>query len=61
MAKGWTQELAVNGNTNKNQFKRIDQQIGNNHKEMMLTTDMCLAYDANRNAAGCRGRDCNNF
>lgn len=61
LLKGWYQELAVNGNTAKNQFKRIDQGIDATHKEMMLSTDMCLAYDANMNANGCRGRGCNEF
>jgi hypothetical protein len=51
----------VNGNVNKNQFKRIDQQSDATHKEMMLSTDMCLMYDANVAAAGCRGRDCPDF
>ena len=38
--KGWYQELAVDGNPNKNQFKRIDEARGDDHKEMMLSTDM---------------------
>lgn len=42
--KGWGQELAVDGNRNKNQFKRIGRGSNGRHKEMMLTTDMCLAY-----------------
>lgn len=61
LVKGWYQEKAVNGNAAKNQFKRIDREIGNAHKEMMLSTDMCLAFDANINAAGCRGNACNTF
>lgn len=47
MMKGWYQELAINGNSAKNQFKRIDRASGADHKEMMLSTDMCLAFDAN--------------
>jgi catalase (peroxidase I) len=47
LVKGWYQELAVNGNANKNQFKRIDGGSDRAHKEMMLSTDMCLAFDAN--------------
>ena len=61
LAKGWAPELAVDGNSDKNQWKRIDQAIGADHKEMMLSTDMCLAYNGNRDAAGCRGRACRNF
>jgi hypothetical protein len=61
LLKGWYQEKAVNGNAAKNQFKRIDRQIDNDHKEMMLSTDMCLAYDANMAADDCNGRDCNEF
>jgi hypothetical protein len=49
--KGWYQELAVDGNPNKNQFKRIDEARGDDHKEMMLSTDMCLAFVANEAAA----------
>lgn len=51
--KGWGIERAVNGNANKNQFKRID--LGANtatHKEMMLSTDMCLAMKGDPNAGG---------
>ena len=47
LLKGWYQEKAIDGNAAKNQFKRIDSGIDNAHKEMMLSTDMCLAYDAN--------------
>jgi len=61
LLKGWYQELAVGGNSAKNQFKRIDRASNAEHKEMMLSTDMCLAYDANSNAARCRGDDCNSF
>ena len=45
--KGWYQELAVGGNVGKNQFKRIDEGMENTHKEMMLSTDMCLAFQGN--------------
>lgn len=51
LLKGWYQELAVGGNPDKNQFKRIDAEIDDDHKEMMLSTDMCLAFDANQAAA----------
>jgi len=45
IATGWCPELAVGGNPDKNQWKRCD--IGTDkfsHKEMMLNTDMCLAF-----------------
>jgi len=48
LAKGWAPEKAIAGNTAKNQWKRID--VGANEaklgKEMMLNTDLCLAYTA---------------
>jgi hypothetical protein len=50
-AKGWRAERAVAGNRNKNQWTRSD--IGATHqsnpasKEMMLDTDLCLAFDEN--------------
>ena len=44
--KGWGVERAVNGNANKNQWKRIDMRAGQlTHKEMMLSTDLCLAIN----------------
>lgn len=51
LLKGWYRELAVGGNKNKNQWKRIDEEMNDDHKEMMLSTDMCLAFDANQAAA----------
>lgn len=44
--KGWGPETAVNGNTNKNQWKRIDQGADEAGlgKEMMLNSDMCLYF-----------------
>lgn len=45
-AKGWGPELAVGGDDNRNQWKRIDLMAGVND-EMMLTTDLCLAYQNN--------------
>jgi len=51
--KGWGPELAVGNNKNKNQWKRIDKGFNNEHKEMMLNSDLCLIYDNNRNYAFC--------
>ncbi|CAK9108432.1 Putative ascorbate peroxidase (HvAPX1) [Durusdinium trenchii] len=46
LAKGWGPEVAVAGNAQKNQWKRVD--AGANEtglgKEMMLNTDLCLAF-----------------
>jgi len=39
----WAPELAVNNNPTKNQWQLSDQKR-DSHKEMMLTTDMCLVY-----------------
>jgi len=46
LAKGWGPEVAVAGNTGKNQWQRIDagaDEAGLG-KEMMLNTDLCLAF-----------------
>lgn len=49
LAKGWIPELAVGGNSGKNQWERSD--IGRDTTfdghEMMLNTDLCLAYSEN--------------
>lgn len=46
LAKGWLPELAINGNSAKNQWERSD--IGRDTSvaghEMMLNTDLCLAF-----------------
>lgn len=46
LAKGWGPEVAVNGEPLKNQWKRIDagEDEAGLGKEMMLNTDMCLAF-----------------
>ena len=47
LGKGWMPEKAINGNSGKNQWQRVDAgkaaqaTLG---KEMMLDTDMCLAF-----------------
>merc|ERR1711939_288118 len=53
LAKGWGPDLKVNGNPEKNQWKRIDTVPEGEHREFMLDTDMCLAYDNNREHAKC--------
>lgn len=52
LAKGWAPELAVGGNPEKNQWKKTD--LGNKYQEMMLTSDMCLAYRNNVRAFKCK-------
>lgn len=45
LLKGWGPELSINGNQHKNQWKRIDRDVeSNGHHELMLNSDMCLAY-----------------
>jgi len=66
LLKGWGPEPAVNGNANKNQWKRIDQGVDEAGlgKEMMLNTDMCLYFkmdddgDVDLNAATAVENDC---
>lgn len=66
LAKGWGPEVAVAGNTGKNQWQRIDagaDEAGLG-KEMMLDTDLCLAFtmdDAGQemlNAATAQSQGC---
>lgn len=58
--KGWGPRLAVNGTKEKNQWKRIDKGVEKtkypDHIEMMLNTDMCLAYDNNVEHDKCMDR-----
>jgi hypothetical protein len=42
--KGWGPELAMHGNSAKNQWKRVDLKRDQAHKELMLTSDICLAF-----------------
>ena len=44
IAKGWTTQLSVNGVSGKNQWARADKGRTDNHTELMLDTDICLAY-----------------
>lgn len=50
--KGWAPELSVNGVSGKNQWKRTDDGTSATHKEMMLDSDMCLAYRHSENNNG---------
>lgn len=51
--KGWGPERAVGGNAEKNQWKIVDKTRFAEHKEIMLTSDMCLAYKNNRKLLDC--------
>jgi len=60
LAKGWIPEQQVAGNSAKNQWKRGDmggdaQRLG---KEMMLNTDLCLAYVGDTCRPGGRDPGC---
>lgn len=46
LTKGWGPDLAVNGNAERNQWKRIDQggEKDSAEEEMMLNSDLCLVY-----------------
>merc|ERR1711939_29343 len=61
-AKGWRPERAIGGNPSKNQWTRSD--VGATHqqnpasKEMMLNTDLCLAYDENGADLDARTQNC---
>lgn len=55
MMKGWGPELAMNKNGKKNQWKRVDgkkTKDGMTH-EIMLTTDLCMAYQYSPNYHTC--------
>ncbi len=48
--KGWAPEKSINGNNAKNQWKRSDIGV-TAHKEMMLDSDMCLAFSQIKSAS----------
>jgi len=59
LAKGWVPEQAVGGNTKKNQWKRGDMGVRSGlGKEMMLDTDLCLAYVGDQCQLGGPGAGC---
>lgn len=53
LATGWAPDLAVNGDPGKNQWKRVDQKREESHIEMMLTTDLCMAFRNNPGYVEC--------
>lgn len=66
MSHGWGPDRHVGGNKAKNQWGRIDvESCDKTHKEMMLNTDLCLAYQYNTKHAKCmienkrKTRNCN--
>merc|ERR1719421_1854046 len=57
--KGWEPMKAVEGNPKKNMWIRSDHKKDPNVLEMMLDTDMCLAFNGNDNfKAGMNSTDC---
>jgi hypothetical protein len=58
LTRGWGPDLAVGGNPERNQWKTVD--IGSRDRpELMLNSDMCLAYDNNAEHSACM--KANNF
>lgn len=54
LKRGWGPERGVAGNVEKNQWKRIDHvPCDDTHHELMLNTDICLAYQHNTKHAEC--------
>ena len=53
LAVGWAPDLSVNGNPEKNQWKRVDAARDSTHIEMMLTTDLCMAFRNNPGYVEC--------
>lgn len=53
LVTGWAPDLAVNGDHGKNQWKRVDQKREESHVEMMLTTDLCMAFRNNPGYVEC--------
>jgi len=48
LTRGWGPDLAVGGNPERNQWKTIDLAgASSDRPEMMLNSDLCLAYDNN--------------
>lgn len=54
IGKGWIHERAIGGNTAKNQWKRGDFGQDQEHHEIMLRSDLCLAYDTNIEHVSCK-------
>lgn len=46
LTRGWGPELAVGGNPERNQWKTVDRG-STESPELMLNSDLCLAYDNN--------------
>jgi len=58
LLKGWFPEKSVNGNSGKNQWLRIDEHTEvDGHHEIMLNSDMCLAYDNDGRAGTLKSAD----
>jgi len=59
LTKGWGPQKAVGGNPDRNQWQRIDKVEGTS--EMMLNSDLCLAYDNNLLHAACMSENNRKF
>ena len=53
LGHGWGPNRAIDGNADKNNWKRVDVQMKKEPFEMMLNTDMCLAYQFNQKHIDC--------
>lgn len=61
LTRGWGPELNVGGRTDNNQWKIVDRAGSeSDHKQMMLNSDMCLAYDNNSIHQECMKKNDNN-
>lgn len=63
LMKGWGATTTGEGDAQLNMFKRVDLGRAGDHLELMLNTDLCMAYQGNADLAAseCRGNDCAEF
>jgi hypothetical protein len=55
VTRGWIPEPSVNGNVGKNQWRRADLGATAEPDELMLNTDLCLAFDGDEAGVGVPG------
>jgi len=54
LTTGWGPDLAVGADPLKNQWKRVDSGSSDSTKDqMMLNTDLCLAYERSKGYVDC--------
>lgn len=58
LIKGWIPEKSINNNSDKNQWARSDEGMDPAVKEMMLDTDMCLAFGDSNGDLSAKTMDC---